>query len=47
VSSTGFNVAAGGGQIQVKRVRPEGGKKVAASEFTASGEIASGTLLGS
>ncbi|TDJ62846.1 MAG: methionyl-tRNA formyltransferase [Proteobacteria bacterium] len=47
VSSTGFNVAARGGQIQVKRVRPEGGKKVAASEFTASGDIASGTLLGS
>ena len=44
---TGFNVAAEGGQLQVKRVRPEGGKKIAASEFTASGEIASGTLLGS
>lgn len=47
VGATGFNVAAGGGQIEVKRVRPEGGKKITASEFTASGDIADGTLLGS
>ncbi len=47
VSATGFNVAVGSGQIEVKRVRPEGGKKIAANEFTASGEIANGTLLGS
>ena len=47
VSATGFNVAVGSGQIEVKRVRLEGGKKIAANEFTASGEIVNGTLLGS
>lgn len=43
VSGEGFTVAAAGGQILVKRVKPEGGGKVAATEFAQGGGIAKGT----
>ena len=42
----GFTVAAGGGQILVKRVRPDGGAKVAATEFLAGGGLKEGDKLG-
>jgi methionyl-tRNA formyltransferase len=43
VTDEGFVVAANGGQILVKRIRPEGEGKIAASEF----KIDKGTKLGS
>lgn len=46
VGGDGFKVAAKGGQILVKRVRPEGGGKVAAAEFAQGGGIAEGVRLG-
>jgi methionyl-tRNA formyltransferase len=39
-------VAAQGGQIEMIRVRSEGGKKMAASQFAAAAGLAVGTLLG-
>lgn len=47
VSSTGFNVTAEGGQIQVKRIRSEGEKKISAGEFATAGGITNGVYLGS
>ena len=46
ITDTGFKVTAQGGQIEVMRVKPEDGKKVAASEFVKSAGITVGTRLG-
>ena len=46
ITDDGFTVAAGGGQILVKRVRPDGGAKVAATEFLAGGGVKEGDKLG-
>jgi len=46
VDDEGFRVAAAGGAISVKRVRPEGGRKIPAAEFVAAAGIAKGTVLG-
>ncbi len=45
VTEEGFAVAAPGGRILVKRVRPEGGDKIAAGAFAAEGGPAKGTRL--
>src|SRR3546814_915628 len=45
IGGDGFKVAAKGGQILVKRVKPEGGGKLAAAEFAQSG-LAKGARLG-
>ena len=46
VTGGGFAVAAGGGQILVKRVRPEGRKKLAAGEFATGAGLTKGIRLG-
>jgi len=46
VSDDGFTVAAADGQLQVQRVRPEGGKKVGAGEFIGSAGLKQGAHLG-
>ena len=46
VSDEGFTVAAGQGGILIKRVRFDGGGKVAAAEFAAQSSLAAGTRLG-
>ncbi len=46
VGGDSFTVAAGGGQIVVKRVKPEDGKKVGADEFVPSENLQSGNRLG-
>ena len=46
VSEAGFTVAAGGGGVAVKRVRPEGGSKMGAAEFAERAGLAKGALLG-
>jgi methionyl-tRNA formyltransferase len=46
VSGDVFTVAAQGGQIEVQRVRPEGGAKTSAGEFAASAGIQAGSTLG-
>ena len=46
VTEDGFVVAAGGGAILVKRVRPQGGDKIAATEFLTAGGSGKGTQLG-
>lgn len=46
ITDDGFTVAAQGGQILVKRVRAEGGGKIAATEFVSEGGISQGTKLG-
>ena len=46
VSEDGVTVAAQGGSVLVQRVRPAGGKKIAASEWAAEAGIAAGTKLG-
>ncbi|MBT4888115.1 MAG: methionyl-tRNA formyltransferase [Rhodospirillales bacterium] len=45
-SIEGFCVAANGGQILVKRVRPAGQGKIAACEFFDAGGVAKGAVLG-
>ncbi len=45
VTAEGFTVAALGGQILVRRVRPEGADKIPASEFAAKGGAAKGARL--
>ncbi len=45
VTAEGFTVAALGGQILVRRVRPEGADKIPASEFAAQGGAAKGARL--
>ncbi len=47
ISEAGFRVSVGDGKIQVKRVRPEGDKKIAASEFVTGSGLADGARLGS
>lgn len=46
VTEDGFVVAADGGAILVKRVRPQGGEKIAATAFLAAGGPGIGTQLG-
>ena len=46
VGDDGVTVQAAGGRILIKRVRPKGGDKVAASEWAASASVAAGTKLG-
>ena len=46
ITGDGFGIAAAGGQILVKRVRPEGGKKVPAGEFAAAEGLSAGARLG-
>ncbi len=46
VTEDGFVVAADGGAILVKRVRPQGGDKIAATEFLTAGGSGKGTQLG-
>ncbi len=46
IDESGITVAAGGGAVLVKRVRPEGDKKVTASDFVASSGIAVGAKFG-
>ena len=46
VTEDGFAVAAGDGAILVKRVRPQGGDKITATEFLAAGGPGKGTQLG-
>jgi len=42
----GIVVAAKGGAIQIKRVRPEGDKKIAAADFAAAAGVEAGAVLG-
>ena len=46
LDESGITVAAGGGAIQVQRVRPAGGGKVAAADFAAESGLAVGARLG-
>jgi methionyl-tRNA formyltransferase len=46
VDDAGLTVAAGGGQIQVGRVRPEGGQKISAAAFATSAGLRPGARLG-
>ena len=46
IDDAGIAIATGGGQILVKRVRPDGGGKTAAAEFAAEQNVATGTRLG-
>jgi len=46
VSAKGFTVAAKGGQIQVLRVRAEGGQKIPAAEYAAQAGLKKGDRLG-
>jgi methionyl-tRNA formyltransferase len=42
-----MRVTAQGGQVEVSKVKPEEGKKVAAAEWAKSANVAAGTILGS
>ncbi|SFL85224.1 methionyl-tRNA formyltransferase [Methylobacterium pseudosasicola] len=46
VDEDGFSVCAQGGRIEIRKVKPEDGKKISAAEFAASGGIALGQVLG-
>ena len=46
ISNDGFTVAAQGGQILIKRVRPQGDKKMTASDFAAKSGLSVGAKLG-
>ena len=46
VTDGSFTVSAADGQIEVKRVRPEGGGKVPAGEYAAAAALTVGTVLG-
>ena len=46
VDDQGFSVCAQGGQIEVRKVKAEGGKKVAAAEFAREAGLAVGQVLG-
>jgi len=46
IDESGITVAADGGAILVKRVRPEGGKKLTAGEFATAGGLAVGATFG-
>jgi hypothetical protein len=45
VTDAGFTVAAGGGQILVKLVQPDGGERVAAVAYAAQVGLAPGARL--
>ncbi|MBT3557848.1 MAG: methionyl-tRNA formyltransferase [Rhodospirillales bacterium] len=45
-NANGFTVAAPGGHILVKRVRPDGSGKIPASELVANGGVSKGDVLG-
>lgn len=47
IGETSIRVTAQGGQIEVFKLKLEGGKKVSAPELAASGALAIGTILGS
>ncbi len=47
ISEEGVTVQSVGGRIKIKRVKPDGGKKIAASEWAADSGIAIGDSLGS
>ena len=46
VDDAGVTIAAAGGQIQVTRVRPDGGQKVNAGAFAKSAGVRPGARLG-
>ena len=46
IDDAGMTIAVGGGQIQVTRVRPAGGQKIAASAFAQSAGVRPGARLG-
>ncbi|MEA1831501.1 methionyl-tRNA formyltransferase [Methylobacterium durans] len=46
IGAESFRVTAQGGQIEIFKVKVEGGKKVSAGEFAASGALSVGTILG-
>ena len=46
VSASSITVAAAGGAIEIKRVKPEGGQKLTAGEFAAGGGVKVGATLG-
>jgi methionyl-tRNA formyltransferase len=46
IDETGITVAANGGAVLVKRVRPEGDKKITASDFVAASGLAVGAKFG-
>jgi methionyl-tRNA formyltransferase len=46
VGAKGFMVAAKGGQIQIVRVRLEGGQKISAGEFAQHSDLKKGDRLG-
>ena len=47
IDGSGVTVQGNGGRILIKRVRPEGGGKITASEWAANAEVNPGTKLGS
>jgi methionyl-tRNA formyltransferase len=47
VSNDGITVAAASGAIKIKRVKPKGGKKIAASEYASDKELKQADRLGS
>jgi methionyl-tRNA formyltransferase len=42
-----MRITAQGGQVEVSKVKPEEGKKIAAAEWAKSANVAAGTILGS
>jgi len=46
VDENSITVSAKGGQIMIKRVKPKGGRKIAAGEFAGSQRLTIGTILG-
>ena len=46
IGPEGIRISAHGGQIEVFKLKPEGGKKVAATDFARESGLAVGTLLG-
>ncbi|MGD9867773.1 MAG: methionyl-tRNA formyltransferase [Hyphomicrobiales bacterium] len=46
ITEDGFSVSARGGEIHVRRVRPEGGEKMPAGEYAVAAGLTEGTLVG-
>lgn len=46
VDEDGFSVCAQGGQIRIRKVKPEGGKKVSAAEYARDSALTIGQVLG-
>ena len=46
VDADGFSVCAQGGRIEIRKVKPEDGKKISAAEFAAATGLTTGTKLG-